>query len=70
MEYRFRDIEKKWQEWWNENKVYKVSNDSAKAKVLCAGYVSVSEWGRFACGASVGLYRIGYLCTVQTTERF
>src|SRR6187455_3385486 len=32
MEYRFRDIEKKWQEWWNENKVYKVSNDSAKPK--------------------------------------
>src|SRR6186713_1916975 len=32
MEYRFRDIEKKWQQWWNENKVYKVSNDSAKPK--------------------------------------
>ncbi|HMK20242.1 MAG TPA: leucine--tRNA ligase [Chitinophagaceae bacterium] len=32
MEYRFRDIEKKWQEWWNENKVYEVSNDSAKPK--------------------------------------
>ena len=32
MEYRFRDIEKKWQEWWKENKVYKVSNDSAKPK--------------------------------------
>src|SRR5215203_4326056 len=32
MEYKFRDIEKKWQEWWNENKVYKVSNDSAKPK--------------------------------------
>ncbi|TAL51554.1 MAG: leucine--tRNA ligase, partial [Chitinophagaceae bacterium] len=32
MEYRFRDIEKKWQEWWKENKVYKVSNDSSKPK--------------------------------------
>ena len=32
MEYRFRDIEKKWQEWWKVNKVYKVSNDSAKPK--------------------------------------
>ncbi|HEX6847058.1 MAG TPA: class I tRNA ligase family protein [Chitinophagaceae bacterium] len=32
MEYRFRDIEKKWQQWWNENKIYKVSNDSAKPK--------------------------------------
>jgi leucyl-tRNA synthetase len=32
MEYRFRDIEKKWQERWTVNKVYKVSNDSAKPK--------------------------------------
>src|SRR5436190_1416245 len=32
MEYRFRDIEKKWKEWWKVNKVYKVSNDSAKPK--------------------------------------
>src|SRR3954452_1067062 len=32
MEYNFRDIEKKWQQWWIENKVYKVSNDSSKPK--------------------------------------
>jgi leucyl-tRNA synthetase len=32
MEYRFRDIETKWQEWWKANKVYKVSNDSPKPK--------------------------------------
>src|SRR5678816_314662 len=32
MEYKFRDIEKKWQDWWKENKVYKVSNHSAKPK--------------------------------------
>ena len=32
MEYKFRDIEKKWQEWWTVNKVYKVSNDSPKQK--------------------------------------
>src|SRR4051794_7600781 len=32
MEYNFRDIEKKWQQWWTENKVYKVSNDSSKPK--------------------------------------
>jgi leucyl-tRNA synthetase len=32
MEYKFRDIEKKWQEWWKVNKVYKVSNDSLKPK--------------------------------------
>ena len=32
MEYKFRDIEKKWQEWWKANNVYKVSNDSPKPK--------------------------------------
>ncbi len=32
MEYNFRQIEKKWQDWWKENKVYKVSNTSNKPK--------------------------------------
>jgi leucyl-tRNA synthetase len=32
MEYNFRQIEKKWQDWWKENKVYKVSNTSDKPK--------------------------------------
>jgi leucyl-tRNA synthetase len=32
VEYKFRDIEKKWQDKWKENKVYKVSNDSDKPK--------------------------------------
>src|SRR5919199_6829491 len=31
MEYNFRDIEKKWQQWWKENKVYKVSNPASSA---------------------------------------
>ena len=32
MEYRFNDIEQKWQGKWKENKVYRVSNDSSKPK--------------------------------------
>ncbi len=32
MEYRFNEIEKKWQDQWKANKVYKVSNESAKPK--------------------------------------
>ncbi len=32
MEYKFRDIEKKWQTKWIEEQVYKVSNQSAKPK--------------------------------------
>ena len=32
MEYKFRDIEKKWQDWWKENQSYKVPNVSDKPK--------------------------------------
>ena len=32
MEYKFRDIEKKWQQWWRENDVYKIENISNKPK--------------------------------------
>ena len=32
MEYKFNEIEKKWQEHWKEKKVYRVSNESTKPK--------------------------------------
>ncbi len=32
MEYQFRDIEKKWQQQWNADQAYRVSNDSDKPK--------------------------------------
>ncbi len=32
MEYNFFELEKKWQQNWKDNKVYKVSNESAKPK--------------------------------------
>jgi leucyl-tRNA synthetase len=32
MEYKFNDIEKKWQDKWKADKVYKVSNESTKPK--------------------------------------
>jgi leucyl-tRNA synthetase len=32
MEYNFNEIEKKWQDWWTANEIYKVSNDSTKPK--------------------------------------
>src|SRR5436853_6448632 len=32
MEYRFNEIEQKWQEQWKAGKVYKVSNASSKPK--------------------------------------
>lgn len=32
MEYNFREIEKKWQDGWNRNKVYKIENNSTRPK--------------------------------------
>src|SRR6185295_9684180 len=32
MEYDFREIEKKWQDTWNKNNAYKVSNNTDKSK--------------------------------------
>ena len=32
MEYRFTEIEEKWQKSWKEQEVYKVSNNSTKPK--------------------------------------
>src|SRR5271169_4709469 len=32
MDYGFRHIEKKWQDWWVANHLYRVSNDPAKPK--------------------------------------
>lgn len=32
MEYNFREIEKKWQKYWAENKTFKAGNDSSKEK--------------------------------------
>ena len=32
MEYNFREIEKKWQQWWVDNKTYQVTEDPEKKK--------------------------------------
>ena len=32
MDYNFREIEKKWQEYWIQNNTYKVTEDNNKPK--------------------------------------
>lgn len=36
MEYNFREIEKKWQQKWVDNKTYKVVEDESKKEILCS----------------------------------
>jgi leucyl-tRNA synthetase len=35
MEYNFRDIEKKWQEYWEQNSVFRTDSHSSKEKFYC-----------------------------------
>ena len=46
MDYRFRDIEKKWQQKWKADKAYQVSNQSSKPKFYVLGTKGaiVAEW--------------------------
>ncbi|MCC5813944.1 MAG: class I tRNA ligase family protein, partial [Leptospira sp.] len=35
MDYKFGDIEKKWQNFWNQNKTFRVDSKSSKEKFYC-----------------------------------
>ena len=37
-------IEKKWQNYWAEKRIYKSKADKTKKKILCARNVSLSFW--------------------------
>ena len=61
MEYKFRDIEKRWQQWWKDNDVYKVSNPSTspgstKPKYYVLDMFPYPSGAGLACGASAGVY--------------
>lgn len=43
MEYNFREIEKKWQKRWVENKTYQVTEDETKKKFYVLNMPSGSE---------------------------
>ena len=32
MDYQFKDIEARWQQFWSQNQTYKVTNDTSKPK--------------------------------------
>ena len=57
MEYNFREIEKKWHEYWIANKVYKVEKNCRQTKVLRFGHVPLSIRSRTTCRPPTRLYR-------------
>src|SRR3982751_5785667 len=58
MEYKFRDIEKRWQKWWKDNDVYKVSNESTKPKYYALDMFPYPS----GAGLHVG-HPLGYIAT-------
>ena len=62
MEYNFREIEKKWQKRWVEEKTYQVTEDDSKQKFY------VLNMFPYPSGAGLhGIHCFGYLRPLQTT---
>ena len=69
MEYNFREIEKKWQKRWVENKTYQVTEDETKKKFYVLNMFPYPSGAGLHVGHPLG-YSFGYLRPLQTTARF
>ena len=64
MEYNFRDIEKKWQRKWVEDKTYKVVEDENKQK-----FYVLNMFPYPARRTPAGIYCKRHLCPLQAAQR-
>ena len=62
MEYNFREIEKKWQKRWVEEKTYQVKEDETKQKYYVLNMFPYPS----GAGLHVG-HPLGYIASLQTT---
>ncbi len=64
IEYNFRDIEKKWQQWWKDNKIYKVSNPSANSGQAAKPKYYVLDMFPYPSGAGLHVgHPLGYIAS-------
>src|SRR5213596_4155420 len=64
MEYNFRDIEKKWQDWWKANKVYKVPNPSTDPGQVSKSKYYVLDMFPYPSGAGLHVgHPLGYIAS-------
>ena len=66
MEYNFREIEKKWQQRWVEEKTYQVTEDESKQKFYVLNMFPYPSGAGLHVGHP-GIHRFGYLRPLQTT---
>lgn len=57
MEYNFREIEKKWHEYWIANKVYKVEKNTDKPKYYVLDMFPYPSGARTTCRPPARLHR-------------
>lgn len=65
MEYNFREIEKKWQQKWVDNKTYKVVEDESKKKFYVLNMFLIRREQDFML-VTRWLHCQRYLCSLQT----
>jgi len=64
MEYNFRDIEKRWQQWWKDNGVYKVSNPSTSSGLAPKPKYYVLDMFPYPSGAGLHVgHPLGYIAS-------
>ena len=66
MEYNFKEIEKKWQKRWVEEKTYQVTEDDSKQKFYVLNMFPYPS-GAGLHRSSAGIHCFGYLRPLQTT---
>ena len=57
MDYNFKQIEKKWQDKWEQAGVFQAVGQAGEAEVLCPCRISVSVGRGYACRSYQGVFR-------------
>ena len=69
MDYNFKEIEAKWQQYWADNNSFKTTDDFSKPKFYCLDMFPYPSGAGLACRTSRRIYRHRYRLPVQAEQR-